>query len=160
MRSTALQLVFHGKIGVDSTIMPGGEQYRAPELLLGMETLNRSHKHQLQLIFLGWRTTSAIDCFAIGCVIAEMVNKKPLFCPCPENSTYFHNRLKILVYVLGSITEQLGRNIEDDFPGTFRAPDYRILLPQNAITSTTQQFIDYDALPLNVSDISSLSTPH
>ncbi|KAF5302706.1 hypothetical protein FQR65_LT08448 [Abscondita terminalis] len=75
--------------------------YRAPELLLGSRVY-----------------CTAIDTWSIGCILAEMINKKPLF---PGDSEI--DQLYKIFKVLGTPDEKI-------WPGVSRLPDFKPKFPQ------------------------------
>ncbi|CAH1101098.1 unnamed protein product [Psylliodes chrysocephalus] len=69
--------------------------YRSPELLYGSRTYNKS-----------------VDMWSVGCIIAEMIERKPLF---PGETD-----IEQLAIVLGT----LGTPTSDNWPGLTQLPDY------------------------------------
>ena len=74
--------------------------YRAPELLLGSRVYG-----------------PAVDVFSVGCIFAELLTKKPLFCARTGTETE----------MLGLIFGLLGTPTEDSWPGFFDLPGARDL---------------------------------
>lgn len=74
--------------------------YRAPELLLGQK-----------------QYSTAIDMWSVGCIMAELLTKEPLFNPkTPEE-----------IPLLGAIFETLGAPIERDWPGVSKLPVFKTI---------------------------------
>lgn len=124
LQSTAIRLKYYGQVGGVSPDTADLEWYRAPEFLLG-EVDNKLNGRHLTLAKAGWEITETVDCFAIGCLIVEMLEDgQPLFCKITDGPHYFLQRLAILYHSLGPIKEYIGSRIEEKFPGTFTEEDY------------------------------------
>ncbi|KAF5303645.1 hypothetical protein FQA39_LY09892 [Lamprigera yunnana] len=91
--------------------------YRSPELLYG------SHNY-----------TNSIDMWSIGCILAELYNKSPLF---PGETDI--EQLAIVLYSLGTPTEET-------WPGLHSLPDY------NKITFSYSSGLSWNAIVPDVSD--------
>ena len=81
------------------TLQVGTHYYRAPELLFG----DRGY-------------TEAIDIWAAGCVMAELLNGEPLFPGVGD------------LEMIGKISELLGTPCEETWPGISQLPDYGKLM--------------------------------
>lgn len=87
--------------------------YRAPEVLLGAP-----------------RYSTPIDVWSIGCIFAEMANKRPLFHGDSEIDQLFR------------IFRTLGTPTDENWPGVTQMPDYKPSFPnwkQNILNSVVQQ---------------------
>ncbi|OHT07031.1 CMGC family protein kinase [Tritrichomonas foetus] len=86
------------------TLQVGTHYYRAPELLSG----DRGY-------------TEAIDLWAAGCVMAELLNGEPLFPGVGD------------LELIGKISELLGSPCEETWPGISQMPDYgKLMFKQRA----------------------------
>ncbi|KAI5643099.1 protein kinase domain-containing protein [Phthorimaea operculella] len=80
--------------------------YRAPELLYGARFY-----------------TEKVDLWSVGCIIAEMVNKQPLFAGESD------------IEQLAIVLRHLGTPTEDSWPGHHELPDFhKISFPESAAT--------------------------
>ena len=95
--------------------------YRAPEILLGS-------RHY----------STPVDMWSIGCIFAEMANKKPLF---PGDSE---------IDELFRIFRTLGTPTDDTWPGVSQLPDYKATFPKWPATSLAKvcKSLDDDGLDL------------
>ena len=90
--------------------------YRPPEVLLGIENY-----------------TTKVDSWSIGCIMAEMINGKPLFPGDCEIGQLF------------KIFETLGTPTEENWPGVSKLPEYKLTFPQWHHKSVKSLFPDFDS---------------
>ena len=90
--------------------------YRPPEVLLGIENY-----------------TTKVDSWSIGCIMAEMINGKPLFPGDCEIGQIF------------KIFETLGTPNEENWPGVSKLPEYKLTFPQWKIKSVKSLFPDFNS---------------
>ena len=97
--------------------------YRPPEVLLGIENY-----------------TTKVDSWSIGCIMAEMINGKPLF---PGDSE---------IGQLFQIFKTLGTPNEEIWPGVSKLPEYKMTFPQWKPQSIKAKFKNFDKDGLDLMD--------
>ncbi len=105
--------------------------YRAPELLLSNETY-------------GW----GIDMWSVGCILAELLQRRPLFAaPNLQESMAHLDQLKLIVKTLGSPTEE-----ELEFVESRRAREFLSSLPDAPRMSFEEMFPEASAEAVDLCD--------
>ena len=97
--------------------------YRPPEVLLGIENY-----------------TTKVDSWSIGCIMAEMVNGKPLF---PGDSE---------IGQLFKIFSVLGTPNEENWPGVTKLPEYKFTFPQWKHQSIKESFSKVNTIFPNIAE--------
>ena len=95
--------------------------YRAPEILLGQK-----------------KYTTAVDIWSVGCIFAEMAQRRPLFAGDCEIDQIFR------------IFKVLGTPKESNWPGVTSLPDFKLTFPkwQPISLSTNCSNLDFQGLDL------------
>ena len=126
--------------------------YRAPELLLGAKHYNK-----------------AIDCWAVGCVMAELASLRPIFkgeeakLDSKKNVPFQRDQLLKIFEVVGTpdgqchnihcrMKKSADAIIEQDWPGLVDMPEYQSM-------KRLDQCVSYIASPITIPDSSQLLKP-
>ncbi|KAG2018573.1 CMGC/CLK protein kinase [Coprinopsis cinerea AmutBmut pab1-1] len=93
LRTTKLQIGYYGQMSdkcPGAIVVEGVDQYRAPEVLMGRRPLPQN------------------DHFALGCILFELVARRPLFVEChAEGINYVREKLLMMTCALGPIDEMM-----------------------------------------------------
>ncbi|KAH6904081.1 kinase-like domain-containing protein [Coprinopsis sp. MPI-PUGE-AT-0042] len=93
LRSTQLKVCFFGALGVTHRL-PNHDRYCSPELCAEIDL------------------TFRMDHFSLGCIMAELLIDKPLFCDCSTSFLYVRDKLWVMESILGDIPHDLAEKIE------------------------------------------------
>lgn len=101
--------------------------------------------------YAGWETSQNIDCFAVGCMIGEMIDKgTSVFCRVPEGPSYLREKLAVLYHRLSPVNQTIGEKIERCFPGMVDTSNYRYILTRPDMSESVENFIG-STISINVS---------
>lgn len=92
--------------------------------------------------------TSASNVFSIGCIIAELLLRKPLFPVCRAGRLYIREKTVVFDTILGPFPDALVHDICKSFKGVFKYDnsDFPIF---EGVSETVREFCE-DAEPLKV----------
>lgn len=92
--------------------------YRAPEIILAHREYTKAGRHRKDSIFYWGNLLLLVDIWSVGCILAELLGRRPLFPGRDCNSNWIHHctcsyqngldihQLDLIVNVLGSPTDE------------------------------------------------------
>lgn len=143
LRSTKLAISFYGYLGSDTTIKPGVEQYRSPEVVYGQHDEQAlTYIKVLMYPFIdytGLEIGSDSDTFSLGCVIAEVLRRRPLFPYIKDSPLYQREKTALYDTILGPIPDFLMAEIRGAATGRYQYPMFSMVSIDSTISATVSQ---------------------
>ncbi|PPQ72616.1 hypothetical protein CVT26_004090 [Gymnopilus dilepis] len=112
--------------------MRGSDQYRSPEIVFG------------------WKYKYRSDCFAIGCIIWEMLTGIPLFIACEEGPRYQLDKAYLFEDVLGPYPESFTEKLKRQHSHYFPSPHSNHLIPSGYVSETVQNYLSVSRRPEDI----------